>query len=315
MKVLVTGATGFVGRALCEHLVQHGFEVRAAVRSASAVLPGCDMVVVSEIGADTDWRHALEGVDAVAHLAARVHVMRERSADPLAEFRRVNVQGTVALARAAAAAGVKRLVFLSTVKVHGESSTHPFTEADAAQPQDAYAVSKWEAEQALAELAGPTGLEYVILRPPLVYGPGVKANFRRLMQAVACGLPLPLARARNLRSLIYVGNLVDAMRVCLTHPAAANRRYLLADGEDLSTAQLVRELAAALNVRARVWPVPASWLRVAAALTGRRAAAERLFGALQVDCAALRRDTGWRPTYRLQEGLAQTVRDLRADPG
>ena len=270
--------------------------------------------MVGEIGPQTDWTGVLRKVDLVVHLAARVQGMRGCRAGLLADFRRVNVQGTIALGRAAAAARVKRLVFLSTVKIHGEASVQPFRETDAARPSDVYALSKWEAEQALAQLAAQTELEYVILRPPLVYGPGVRANFGRLMQAVARGVPMPLARACNRRSLVYVGNLVDAIRVCLTHPAAANRGYLVADGEDLSTADLVRRLGTAMGVRARLWAVPIAWLQLAAAVCGRHATTDRLLGSLQVDSTALCRDTGWRPPFSVAEGLARTVCALRSAP-
>jgi len=315
MRVLVTGANGFVGRALCQHLLQRGFSVRAAIRRAGGGLPGCEEVIVGEIGPDTDWHRALGGVDAVAHLAARVHVMHETSVDALADFRRVNVQGTAYLARAAAAAEVKRLVFLSSVKVNGEASARPLTEADVPCPEDAYAISKWEAEQALAQVAKETGLEYVILRPPLVYGPGVEANFLRLIRVVARGVPLPLGCVQNLRSLVYVGNLVDAIGVCLTHPVLANRTYLVSDGEDLSTPQLVRRLAAAISVSPRLWPVPVAWLRLAAAVADQRAALDRLVGSLQIDSTALRRDTGWQPPFSVDHGLAQTVRGVCTGPG
>lgn len=313
MIVLVTGASGFVGRALCSQLVAQGWTVRAAVRSRASAqdLPGCESIEVGNIGPDTDWREALRGVDAVAHLAARVHVMREPSADPSAAFRQVNVEGTLQLARSAAAGGIQRLLFLSSVKVNGESSTRPLVETDAPAPGDAYGASKWAAEQALSSVARETGLPTVILRPPLVYGPRVKANFLRLMQAVACGVPLPLGAIQNRRSLVYLGNLVDAMRVCLTQPGVAGGTYFVSDGEDLSTPDLVRRLAAALAVRPRVWPVPPILLHWLGALTGRRAAIERLTGSLQVDIGALRRDAGWVPPFAVEQGLAETARWYR----
>jgi nucleoside-diphosphate-sugar epimerase len=278
-------------------------------------VPGCTVFEIGEIGPDTDWRTALSGVDVVAHLAARVHVMHEGSADPLAAFRRVNVEGTVQLARCAAAAGVRRLVFLSSVKVNGESSARPFTEADAPAPADAYGTSKWEAELALAALARDGAFEVVTLRPPLVYGPGVRANFLRLMQAVVLGIPLPLGAIDNRRSLVYLGNLVDAIVACLAHPDVADRTWLVSDGEDLSTPVLVRRLASALAVRPRLLPVPPAMLRVLGALIGKRAAVERLTGSLQVDSTALRHAAGWSPPFTVDQGLADTARWFRARAG
>ena len=209
--VLVTGASGFVGRALCPHLAAQGFSVRRAVRRAQE--PSADCVAVGNLSPRTDWTPALTGIEAVVHLAARVHVMRESSADPAAEFRRVNVEATAHLARSAAAAGVRRLVFLSSVKVHGKPGERPFTEADPPRPDDPYGMSKWEAEQELAQVGRATSMQWTVLRPPLVYGPGVKANFLSLMHAVTRGMPLPLGAIHNRRSLLYLGNLVDAIRV------------------------------------------------------------------------------------------------------
>jgi nucleoside-diphosphate-sugar epimerase len=304
--VLVTGAGGFVGRALCEALAASGRPFRACVRRPHPDLPGA--VAVGEIGPDTDWRAALEDVDAVAHLAARTHVMRETAADPLAEYRRINVLATERLARSAAARGVRRLVFVSSVKVNGESTRErPFTEDDPPQPEDAYGATKWEAEQLLHRVAGESGIEIVVLRPPLVYGPGVKGNFLRLMDLVARGVPLPLGRVTNRRSLIYVGNLADAIARALAAPQAAGRTYLVSDGEDVSTPELARAIARALGVRPRLLPAPAALLELGAALTGRRAQAARLLGSLQVDGSRIRRELDWRPPFSLARGLAATA--------
>jgi UDP-glucose 4-epimerase len=264
--------------------------------------------VVGEIGANTGWQRAVDGCDAVVHLAARVHVMRDSAADPLAAFRAVNVDGTLNLARQAAAAGVKRFVFLSSIKVNGEGSEVPYLESDSPAPLDPYAISKWEAEQGLREIAAQTGMEVVILRPPLVYGPGVKANFARLIRAVERGWPLPLGAIDNRRSLLFLGNLVDAIRLCLEHPAAANRTYLLSDGEDVSSAELVRRLAKAMGKPARLLPVPAWAFGLAGRLLGRRQEVARLLGSLTVDSSAIRRELGWVPPYTLDQGLALTVR-------
>jgi nucleoside-diphosphate-sugar epimerase len=305
--VLVTGANGFIGRALCPALAAAGFVVRRAVRGGSTP----EAFAVGDIGPDTDWCAALAGSRAVVHLAARVHVLRDEAADVEAAFHAVNTEGTLNLARQAAAAGVKRFVFVSSIKVNGEGRAMPYTEIDPAAPQDAYARSKWAAEQGLWEIARETGLEVVVTRPPLVYGPGVGANFERLLGWVARGWPLPFGRVDNRRSLLFVGNLVDAIRVCLSHPAAAESTYLLSDGEDVSTPELLRRLAEALGRPARIPPLPPSWLKLAANLLGRGADLERLLGSLAVDSDAICRDLGWRPPFTLDQGLAATCRDWK----
>lgn len=316
-RILVTGANGFVGRALCMALAAEGYPVRAALReSAPASLQELEveeLVCVGKIGPDTDWTSGLKGVDAVVHLAARVHVMREFAADPLAEFRRVNVEGTRGLARAAAAAGVRRLVFVSTLKIHGESSgARGFSESDPPQPTDPYAISKWEAEQALHEIAGQTGLETVILRPPLVYGPGVKGNFLRLMDWIARGVPLPLASIRNSRSLLYLDNLVAAIEACLREPSAAGETFLLKDDGDLSTPELIRQLARAMGGRARLLPFPVPLLALLGAAAGQSAAVARLTGSLVADDAKIRRVLGWLPPLSPEQGLTATAGWYRA---
>jgi len=305
--ILVTGANGFVGEALCAALAAAGYDVRMAVRTPQPGLPGA--MAVGDIGPATDWRAALVGMGAVVHLAARTHVLRETAADPLAEYRRINVSGTEHLARSAAAQGVRRFVFLSSVKVNGESTTaRPFTEDDAPRPGDAYGASKLEAEQVLARVAAATGLEVAVLRPPLVYGPGVKGNFLRLMQLVARGTPLPLGAIRNRRSLIYVGNLADAIVAAIRAPRAAGATYLVADGEDVSTPELVRGLAQALGVTARLPAFPLAALDFIAAIAGKRAELARLAGSLQVDGSRIRRELRWQPRYTLAQGLAETAR-------
>jgi nucleoside-diphosphate-sugar epimerase len=268
MKFLITGANGFVGRALCAELLRRGYSVRAAVRAAGKFAGDAEPVAVGDIDGATDWSEALCGVEVVVHLAARVHVMRETGADSLAEFRRVNVEGTANLARQAAGAGVKRLVYVSSVKVNGESTApiptlalplkgrvqNVFTETDAPSPQDPYGISKWEAEQILSRVSQETGLEVVIVRPPLVYGAGVKGNFAQMLKVLTKGIPLPLASIHNQRSLVYVGNLVDSLIACATHPAAAGQAYLVSDGEDISTPDLLRQLGAAMGHPARLFP-------------------------------------------------------------
>ena len=304
MNLLITGATGFVGRILCETLDRAGHDVVAAVRAARG-LPG--ERAVGDIGPDTDWRGALSGVQAIVHLAARVHVMQDNAADPLAQYRATNTEGALNLARQAARAGVKRFVFISSIKVNGEGRDAPYRETDAAAPEDAYAISKWEAEQGLRRIAAETGLEVVILRPPLVYGPEVKANFLRLIRTVERGWPLPLGAIRNQRSLLYLRNFVDAIRLCVEHPAAAGQIFLLDDGEPVSTPELIRALARAMGRPARLPAVPVGVLELAGALLGKRAAMARLTGSLFVDASAIRLRLGWTPPYTMQQGLAATV--------
>jgi nucleoside-diphosphate-sugar epimerase len=304
--VLVTGANGFVGSALCEALAATAHRVRRAVRVARPGLS--DAVAIGDIGPDTNWGPALKGVGSVVHLAARTHVLHETASDAQAEYRRINVEGTRRLAQMAAQAGVRRLVFMSSIKVNGEATGRPFTERDVPRPEDAYGHSKWETEQALAQVTAETGLEVAVLRPPLVYGPGVKGNFLRLMDTVARGTPLPLGSIANRRSLIYVGNLVDAIIKALDAPGAAGRTYLVSDGEDISTPDLVRALAQALGVRPRLLPCPPALLQFGAALAGKRAELARLTGSLQVDNTTLRRELDWRPRCTLAQGLAETAR-------
>jgi nucleoside-diphosphate-sugar epimerase len=307
--ILVTGASGFVGQILCTELHHCGWPVRAALRKSLPAHSASEQIIVDKIDGQSDWTAALQDVEVVIHLAARVHVMRETSTDPLAEFRKVNVQGTKNLARQAARAGVKRLVYVSSIKVNGETTDgrQSYTERDMPSPQDPYGVSKWEAEQALHHVAQETGLEVVIVRPPLVYGPGVKGNFISLLSALNRGIPLPLAGADNARSLVYVGNLVDALIGCAIHPAAAGQTYLVSDGETVSTSELVRRLAEAMGVPVRLFPFPPSLLRLAGALAGKSGQIERLLGSLQVDSGKIRRELNWHPPYSLQQGLQATA--------
>lgn len=309
MRFLITGANGFVGKPLCAELLARGYSVRAAVRASVQFHEGMEAVVVGSIDADTDWRKALIDVDVVVHLAARVHVMKDTAADPLAEFLRVNLHGTENLARQAAHAGVKRLVYASSIKVNGEQTAgdRSFAESDVADPQDPYGISKWRAEQALADIAQETGLEIAIVRPPLVYGPGVKGNFISLFAAIGKGIPLPLAGACNARNLVYVGNLVDALIACATHPAAAGQTYLVRDGEEVSTALLVKKIAAALGCSDRSFYFPPALLHAAAFVLGRAEQIDRLFGSLRVNDAKIRGELGWVPPYTLEQGLRATA--------
>jgi nucleoside-diphosphate-sugar epimerase len=304
MNVLVTGCTGFIGTALLERLWNEPeFTVRGAVRREVALPGGLECVRVGEVSPETDWRSALVGVDAVVHLAGRVHVMGDTAADPLAAFRHVNVGGTLNLARQAAAAGVGRIVYVSSVKVNGETGS--FSEGDPVSPQDAYAISKHEAESGLREIAGRAGMELVVVRPPLVYGAGVGANFARLMRAVERGVPLPFGMVHNRRSLVALENLVDFIVTCTTHPAAAGRTFFVSDSEDLSITELIRRLGRAMGRPARLIPVPPTLLMTVATLAGRRDDARRLLGTLEVDISRARQLLGWEPPIGVDEGLRQ----------
>ena len=309
MRLLVTGAGGFVGRPLCRELAHRGYRVRAAMRTRGQLSADGETVTVGDVDAATKWADALKGVDTVMHLAARVHVMKDRSADPLTEYLKVNLYGTSNLAQQAASAGVKRLVYVSTVKVNGEqtSEERPYIESDVPDPQDPYAVSKLQAEEVLHSISVETGLEVVIVRPPLVYGPGVKGNLFSLLAAIDKGVPLPLAGANGLRSMVYVGNLVDALVACAINPAAAGQTYLVSDGKDVSTAMLVEKLSHALGRNCRSFYLPPGLLRAAAIVLRRTEQVDRLFGSLRVNDQKLRTELGWAPPYTMEQGLKATA--------
>lgn len=308
MKILVTGANGLVGRALCSVLDQAEDQVVRAVRRSNTPWE----IPVGEINEDTDWSEALgQNTDVVVHLAAQVPEMDSASRSPGDRYAEVNTLGTANLARQCAVHGVKRFVFVSTVKALGEGKSEPYRDTDLAVPSDAYAISKWEAEQALWQVAAETGMEVAVLRPPLVYGPGVKGNFLRLLQAVDKRRPLPLGAIHNQRSLIYLGNLADAIRLCLTHPQAAGKTFLVSDGDDVSTPELVRRIAASLGRRLFLLPVPVSWMRWAGRVFGKQAAVDRLLGSLSVDITPLRQELGWTPPYTMQDGLEATAQWYR----
>lgn len=304
MNILLTGATGFIGSALLARLAgTDGIVASAAVRSPFAT-QHTPFFTVGSLGANTNWSAALKGQQVVIHLAGRAHVLKEKtSADPLAEFRKVNVAGTLSLARQAAAGGVKRFIFISSIGVNGVISSRPFTEQDQPNPAGPYALSKWEAEQALWNLQRETGMELVIIRPPLTYGANAPGNFDALVKWVAKGAPLPLGAVHNKRTLIGLDNLVDLIAVCITHPAAANEVFLAGDSEGVSTTELLRKVGRAMGRKTRLVPVPAGLLVLAASLLGKQATAQRLLGSLQVDNSKARRVLGWNPPYSLEQGL------------
>ncbi len=313
--LLVTGANGFVGAAACRHALATGRAVRGAVRTAGSTGQGVEAALVAAMDGQTDWTDALSGCDSVVHTAARVHVMHESSADPLSEFRRINVEGTLNLARQAAAAGVRRFVFVSSVKVNGEGTEpqQPYRASDTPAPKDAYGTSKAEAEQGLHRIAAETGLEVAIVRPPLVYGPGVKANFASLMRAVRRGMPLPLgAVTRNRRSLVALDNLADLLLTCVDHPAAAHQAFMVSDGEDLSTAALIQRIGQSMGKPARLLAVPPVLLQLGATALGKSDVAQRLLGNLQVDIQHTRQTLDWTPPIGVDEGLRRAAMGLSA---
>jgi nucleoside-diphosphate-sugar epimerase len=310
-KILLTGASGFVGRSLAATLIENGDLVRVAVRSPIE-MANVEVAPVSAIDGQTSWGRHLKGIDTVIHCAGRAHVMNDLFANPLPEYRRVNVGGTINLARQAAAAGVRRFIFLSTVKVNGEQTLQGqfFSETDAPMPQNPYAISKYEAEQALLDLATQSKMEVVIIRPTLVYGAGVKANFFTMLRMVRLGMPLPFGSIENKRSFTYVENLNSLIIRCIDHPNAANQIFLSSDGHDLSTTELLRYCGAAMGVSVYLVPIPASWCMLSATLLGQGDAIERLCGSLQVDITKARTLLEWDPPITVQAGLQRTVQDL-----
>jgi nucleoside-diphosphate-sugar epimerase len=310
-RILITGAAGFVGSAVIKRLLQGRAHIIAAVLADEVtghVPAQVELVVVPPLSGSSDYTTALQQVDIVIHLAARVHVMQDTALDPLQEFRTVNLFGTERLARQAAECGVRRFVFVSSVKVHGEENALAYREDSPFAPLDPYGVSKAEAELALQRVAEETGLELVVARSPLVYGPGVKANFRQLMSIVQRGLPLPLASIGNRRSLVFVDNLADALACCATHPGAAGQTYMVSDGEDVSTPELIRRVARALGRPARLFPFSPSLLRLAGKIFGKSQNVERLLGSLRVDSSRIREELGWTPAFTMDQGLKVAAR-------
>ena len=310
-RILVTGANGFIGRALCKKLLKEGFRVRGAVRSTEnrTILPeSLDLVPVGRIDGHTDWSYALPGIEVVVHLAARAHRLTEDASDPLTEYRRTNVDGTVRLARAAAAAGVHRIVFMSSIGVLGQRTTErPFAEHVVPDPQTPYAISKHEAELVLREVASGSALQVVIVRSPLVYGPENPGNFYRLLKLVAKGWPLPFASIRNSRSLIYIGNLVDALKACIVEPQAAGQVYCVSDGENISTPDLIRGIAAAMRRPSRLYSFPPALLVTAGKLLNKSSAIDKLISSLVVDTQKIEKELHWKAPFTVADGLKATA--------
>ncbi|MDY6841463.1 MAG: SDR family oxidoreductase [Pseudomonadota bacterium] len=303
MKVLLTGASGFLGQCLAKQLVRQGaFSLRCGLRRSGTAPVGEEFIIESSDGA-TDWADAVANQDVVVHAAAMAHLNKDDNEDLLARYRAVNVEGTLNLARYAADAGVKRFVFISSIGVNGYTNNVPFTELDQPAPGEPYAQSKWQAEEGLWEIAKASGMQVVIIRPPLVYGANAPGNFGRLVNLVQKGVPLPLGAVQNKRSLVALDNLVDLIITCINHPAAANQVFLAGDGKDLSTTELLREIGKALGKPARLIPVPSGLLMFGAGLLGKKAAAQRVLDSLQVDISKARNLLGWEPPISVKEGL------------
>ena len=309
MIILITGSSGFIGQALTLKCVSSQFVVRGATRKTSNLSVGAIPIFIENINEKTDWSNYLLGCDVIIHLAARAHVLNDRVVNPLEEFRRINCRGTLNLARQAAEAGIKRFVFISSIGVHGaETYERPFFSDNKALPHSPYAVSKYEAEIGLREIALETGMQVVIIRPPLVYGPNAPGNFGALLNWVKKGIPLPLGAIHdNRRSFVALDNLIDLIITCITHPAAANQTFLVSDGEDLSTTDLLRRIASAMGRPSRLIPIPSSVLKAGASLLGKKEMAQRLLGSLQVDIEKTRRLLNWAPPISVDEGLRRAV--------
>lgn len=311
--VLVTGASGFIGRALCGRLARDGHRVKGTFRSEANPAPeSCvEKIPVEDIAGDNYYPAMLDGVDTIVHLAARVHVMNGngRSID---EYRRLNVAGTARLAKAAAQNKIRRFIYVSTIKVNGEENPAPYTENDSPFPRDPYGISKWEAEQALEKIGSETGLEIVILRPPLVYGPGVRANFLNLIKLVESRVPLPFASVRNRRSFVFLHNLVDAICVCAVHPGAAGSTFMVSDGRDVSTPEMIKMIASGLKSRPALVPCPVTLLGILGRLAGKGDEMARLVGSLRMDISKIKTALGWDPPHTMEEGIEETVKWYKA---
>lgn len=311
---LITGANGFVGRALCAGMLLQGWQIAGGVRCQRQLPAGVRTVVVGSINGETDWLDALDGVNEVIHLAARVPVMNDTAVDPLAEFRKVNVDGTLNLARQAAKAGVKRFIFFSSIGVLGsETLLSPFSELSEPNPHSDYAVSKLEAEEGLKKICAETGMEFVIIRPPLIYGASAPGNFARLLRLVNLSLPLPLGAINNQRSMVSLENLVDFVNLCIIHPKAANQIFLVADGTDVSTPKLIRLLGEGMGKSVRLAPVPVKLLELVASVIGKQNMVQQLCGSLQIDIGKARNVLNWTPPVPVDEGLRRAAQRFKCD--
>ena len=311
-RILITGASGFVGQFCAKYLHSAEYDVRLAVRSLgglSAELSGFEKVVVDELSSETQWGDALLGCDCVIHTAGRVHVLKETESIPSGAYRRVNVEGTINLAKQAVLAGVTRFIYISSIKVNGETSgtNSPFRAEDTPNPMDDYSLSKYEAEEALRRLAIESGLEIVIIRPPLIYGPGVKGNFRAMLGWLQKGYPIPVTKKKNLRSFVGLKNLIDLVEVCISHPKAVNEVFLVSDGCDLSTIELLGCIGESMNKRARLLSISFRGLSLLLMLLGKKSVIDRLYGSLHVDIEKNERLLGWKPRYDFREMLNETV--------
>jgi len=312
MQVLVTGATGFVGRHLCQYLLQQGYQVKAVGRQE--ILPFTDphliYYCIENIDIHTNWQPILEGVDVIVHLASRVHVMQDKGMQALALYQAVNVKGTQQLARAALQSDVKRFIYVSTIKVNGEKTIGmPFRAEEQPRPLDAYSLSKLQAEQILQEEARRSGMDWVIIRPPLIYGSGVKGNFKRLLQLAKSRLPLPLYSVRNRRSFVYVYNLCSFIECCLTHPHAPREVFLVSDNHDLSTPELIRLLRKSLGKHSGLFPFPVSFLKLLGSITGKRRLIDRMLDSLQVNIEKSTRLLNWQPPFSVEQALTAMWED------
>jgi nucleoside-diphosphate-sugar epimerase len=307
MNILVTGANGFLGKKLCETLTQQNHNVSAVIRSNDTIVKNTQLII-KQLSKETIWDDVLSCIDVVIHLAGRAHVMKEEASDPYQAYAEINVDATRHLAEQAALNGVKRFIFLSSVKVNGESTKKSaFTESDQPQPEDDYGKTKYEAEKALSKIAQETEMEVVIIRPPLVYGKGVKANFKNLIKLSQSGLPMPFGAVHNKRSLIYIENLIDFIMVCIDHPQAANQTFLVSDDHDVSTTQLIKSIANASGKKSRLIPIPNNWLTFMFKLLGKPSLSDRLCGNLQVDISKAKTLLSWKPPFSFKDGIARTV--------